>query len=142
VGRPAGDAGYGKHGDEQVHGDAQGIEQRRRVKVDVGKDAPLLEIRMGQDPLFQALGDVEPAGVARALRCLVGQVAEDDCPGIFGLVDAVPEPEEPLVRAIFSSNQASTFSTLPISRSSSMEAWLAPPCRGPFSVPRAVTTAE
>ena len=58
----------------------------------------------------------------------------------YGVIEKKKRPS--LANFVCSSNQASTSSRPPISRSCSMDFWLAPPWSGPFNAPIPPTTDE
>src|SRR5688500_13128988 len=89
VGGPAGDAAGRDDGREEVHRDAERVEQRRRVEVDV-RDEPL----GGADPLMQLHRHLVPLELARLPTGLLGHPAQDGGTRVAGLVDAVTEAHE------------------------------------------------
>src|SRR5262249_14525353 len=86
---PAGNAARGDDGREEVDRDAERVEERRRVEVDVGNET------LGPaDPLVQLHGHLVPFELPRLAARLLRHAPEDRRPRIAGFVDAVPHAHE------------------------------------------------
>src|SRR5262245_30640291 len=80
---PAGDAARGDHRGEEVDRDAERVEERRGIEIDVRDEA------LGfADPLVQLHGHLVPLELARLAAGLLRHAPEDRRAGIAGLVHA------------------------------------------------------
>src|SRR5229473_8476472 len=90
VRRPARDAARGDHGREEIHGDPERVEERRRVEVDV-RDQLLRRL----DPLVELDRHLVPLELARLAARVLRHAPEDRGARVARDVDAVAEPHEP-----------------------------------------------
>src|SRR5882672_10105120 len=89
VRRPARDAAGGDHRREEIDGDPQRVEERRRVEVDVRDE--FLRLVDARVELHRHLVPLELAGLA---ACLLGHPLEDRGARVARLVDAVAHAHE------------------------------------------------
>src|SRR5712692_7559361 len=90
VRRPARDAAGGDHRREEIDGDPQRVEERRRVEVDVRDE--FLRLVDARVELHRYLVPLELAGLA---ACLLGNPLEDRGARVARLVAAVAHAHEP-----------------------------------------------
>src|SRR5712692_9974536 len=90
VRRPARDAARGDHGREEIHGDPERVEERRRVEVDV-RDQLLRRL----DPLVELHRHLVPLELARLAARLLPHAPADRGPRGARPPPAAAEPHEP-----------------------------------------------
>src|SRR4026207_969928 len=143
---PARDAGGGDDRSEEIHRDADRVEERRRVEVDIG-DEPLGRV----DLRVQRHRQVVPEGLAGLTTGLLRHALQDGGARVARGVDAVTEAHQPALLGPPPGHRrapgpgpttASTLSSRATSSGVRITASPAPPCSVPFSAPTPPATAE